>query len=148
MSQCHEMLHCNVICIHWYIYSLMSELSKQKKKMNVMLLWCECWLTCKCSENCPKAKRPALRTTWLESERLWHTVCSIDDSILTRIETKGEYFQILKTVNSQPPEQPYQRTYVLQEINDFSVNWTYLVRMWSAHPSASTARHMRPPFLW
>ncbi len=53
-----------------------------------MLLWCVCWLTCKCSENCPRAKRLALRTTWSLSERLWHTVCSIDDSILTQIQTE------------------------------------------------------------
>lgn len=28
------------------------------------------------------------------------------------------------------------------------VRLPYLVRMWSPHPSARTARHMRPPFLW
>lgn len=45
------------------------------------------WLTCKYSENCPRAKRPALRTTWLLSERLRHTVCRTDDSILTHTQT-------------------------------------------------------------
>lgn len=33
-------------------------------------------------------------------------------------------------------------------IHLFHVKRSYLVRMWSAHPSASTARHMRPPFFW
>lgn len=53
------------------------------------------WLTCKCSENCPRAKRLALRTTWLLSERLWHTVCSTDDSILQQHKHTDKYTQIL-----------------------------------------------------